>query len=332
MDAATRNDERLALNSSSFRVAAFIVYNTFVRVSGRRKSIVFFVTFGACLVVLAVALNVGWILLNWRQLALLVLGIIFFVAIISGLVLNTIFLVREIRRNEQHDAFINAVTHELKTPLASIRLYLQTLQTREVDEARRRDFYNVMLEDSNRLLHTVEQVLRAGRTGDRRRQINKGVIDLCEMVRESVELTRTRYNLSEDSLRYTNSLPVDEAAMVFGDSDELRAAFSNLLDNAVKYSDGEVLITAEVSAIDERRVAVRISDRGIGIPRAELKRIFKRFYRAPGHFMKRFKGTGLGLFIVRSIVKKHGGRAFAESEGEGRGSTFTIQLPRTTRR
>jgi signal transduction histidine kinase len=303
-----------------------------VRVSGRRKSIVFFVTFGACLVALAIALNVGWILLNWRQLALLVLGIIFFIAIISGLVLNTIFLVREIRRNEQHDAFINAVTHELKTPIASIRLYLQTLQTREVDEAKRREFYNVMLEDSNRLLHTVEQVLRAGRTGDRRRQINTGVIDIGEMARESVELARTRYNLTEDSLRFTNSLPEGEPALVFGDAEELRAAFSNLLDNAVKYSDDEVLITTEVAAIDERRVAVSIKDRGIGIPRAELKRIFKRFYRAPGHFMKRFKGTGLGLFIVRSIVKKHGGRAFAESEGEGRGSTFTIQLPRTIKR
>src|ERR687885_329496 len=131
-----------------------------MRVTGRRKSVYFFMALGACLVVLAVALNVGWVLLNWRELALLILGIIFFVVIIGGLVLNTTFLVREIRRNEQHDAFINAVTHELKTPLASIRLYLETLKTREVDEARRREFYNVMLEDSNRLLQTVEQVLR----------------------------------------------------------------------------------------------------------------------------------------------------------------------------
>jgi signal transduction histidine kinase len=303
-----------------------------VRVSGRRKSVVFFVTLGSCLVALAIALNVGWILLNWRELALLILGIIFFVVIIAGLVLNTTFLVREIRRNEQHDAFINAVTHELKTPLASIRLYLETLQTREVDEARRRHFYGIMLEDSNRLLQTVEQVLRAGRTGDRRRQINKSVIDLGELVEESVQLTRTRYNLTTDALRYLNSLPDDKPALVLGDAEELRAAVSNLLDNAVKYSDREVSITAEISAMDEKRVSVRISDQGIGIPRAQLKRIFKRFYRAPGHFMKRFKGTGLGLFIVRSIVKKHGGHVFAESEGEGRGSTFTMQLPRNSKR
>src|SRR5687767_1468675 len=107
-------------------------------VSGRRKSVIFFITLGACLVSLAIALYVGWILLNWRQVALLILGIIFFSLIIFGVVLNTIFLVREIRRNEQHDAFINAVTHELKTPLASIRLYLETLKTRKVRSEERR--------------------------------------------------------------------------------------------------------------------------------------------------------------------------------------------------
>src|SRR5947209_5433921 len=133
----------------------------------RRKSIAFFVTLGACLVALTVALNVGWILLNWRQVALLIFGIIFFFAIIAGVVLNTIFLVREIRRNEQHNSFINAVTHELKTPIASIQLYLETLQTREVDEGRRREFYDIMLADSKRLLQTVEQVLQAGQVGAR---------------------------------------------------------------------------------------------------------------------------------------------------------------------
>src|ERR687889_1991206 len=125
-----------------------------MRIGGRRKSAVFFLTFGICLVVLALALNVGWILLNWREVALLVLGIIFFGLIITGLVLNTTFLIREIRRNEQHDAFINAVTHELKTPLASMRLYLETLKTRDLDEAQRDEFYDIMLADSNRLLQT----------------------------------------------------------------------------------------------------------------------------------------------------------------------------------
>ena len=293
----------------------------------RRKSVAFFITLGVSLVLLAIALNVGWIILNWREVAFLVLGIILFVLLIFGLILNTTFLIREIRRNEQHDAFINAVTHELKTPIASIRLYLETLKTREVDEDQRREFYNIMLADSERLLSTVEQVLRAGRTGLRRRRIANSVIDVDEMVRECLERTRLRYGLNENHIVYTES-PDAKGARVSGDPDELRAAFSNLLDNAVKYSDDEVCVSVSVSAIDDKRVAVRVADKGIGIPSAQLKRIFKRFYRVPGRFMARVKGTGLGLFIVDSVVAKHGGRVFAESKGLGQGSTFTIQLPK----
>jgi len=127
-----------------------------------------------------------------------------------------------------------------------------------------------------------------------------------------------------------NESPEASSAKVSGDIDELRAAFSNLLDNAVKYSDDEVKVSVSVSALDERRVAVRVVDTGIGIPSAQLKRIFKRFYRVPGRFMARVKGTGLGLFIVHSVVTKHGGRVFAESRGLGQGSTFTVHLPRVS--
>lgn len=296
-------------------------------VSARRKSVIFFITLGACLVALAVALYVGWILVNWRQVALLILGIIFFSVIIVGVVLNTIFLVREIRRNEQHDAFINAVTHELKTPLASIRLYLETLKSRNVDAEQRAQFYDIMLADSDRLLQTVEQVLRAGRASHRRRGLNPTIVDLREVVRECLDLTRVRHNLAPEALNYDESL-AGESARVAGDADDLRAAVSNLLDNAIKYSDRDVRVSVEVSNVDEKHVAVRIADRGIGIPRGQLKRIFKRFYRAPGLVMARVKGTGLGLFIVHSIVERHGGRVFAESPGAGQGSTFTIQLPR----
>ena len=116
--------------------------------------------------------------------------------------------------------------------------------------------------------------------------------------------------------------------MILGDADELRAAISNLIDNAIKYSDGNVDVSVEVGAADDKRAAVRVTDRGVGVPRDELKRIFKRFYRAPRRVATRVKGAGLGLFIVRSIVSKHGGKTFAESEGEGMGSVFTIELPR----
>jgi signal transduction histidine kinase len=296
-------------------------------VSGRRKSIAFFITLGACLVALAIALNIGWILLNAREVALLVFGIIFFLLIITGLVLNTTFLIREIRRNEQHDAFINAVTHELKTPLASIRLYLETLKTRDIDKDKRREFYDVMLADSDRLLQTVEQVLRAGQSGQHRRKLNLRKVDVGELVLECVDLTRVRHNLSPDSVSFAEVVN-GARPQVKADADELRAAISNLLDNAVKYSTKDIQISVEVAVLDDKKVAVRIEDRGIGIPSAQLKRIFNRFYRAPGRVMARIKGTGLGLFIVRSVVERHGGRVFAESEGPGHGSKFTIQLPR----
>jgi two-component system, OmpR family, sensor histidine kinase SenX3 len=299
-----------------------------MRLMSHRKSVAFFVAFGACLVALALALNVGWILLNWRQVTLLVFGVIFFMAIIVGIVLNTIFLVREMRRNEQHDGFINAVTHELKTPIASTRLYLETLQTRDVDEIHRKKFYAVMLTDTDRLLRTVEQVLQAGRTGQRRRRIHRSVIDLGAVVQECLQTLPSHLYRSDGAIQYSESLDDESRPLVLGDVDELRAAVSNLIDNALKYSPQLPRVSVEVVVSDERRLAVRVKDAGVGIPQGELKRVFKRFYRIPGRVTYQVKGSGLGLFIVRSVVERHGGRVFAESAGEGMGSTFTILLPR----
>lgn len=293
-----------------------------------RKSVYFFTILCTCLVALAVALNVGWIVFHWRQLALLIFGVLFFLLIIAGLVLNTIYLVREIRRNEQHDSFINAVTHELKTPIASIRLYLETLRKHELSEEKRQEFYEVMLHENDRLLHTVEQVLRASRSGYQNRAILTTAIDLATLVRDCVLLTRQRMNLPGESLLYSDNLAAEEKAWVRGDTDELRTAITNLIDNAIKYSTDQIKVNIEVVTLDKSRVAVRVTDQGIGIPRGELKQIFKRFYRAPRRVANRVKGTGLGLFIVRSVIARHGGKAYAESRGEGLGSTFTIQLPR----
>jgi two-component system sensor histidine kinase SenX3 len=288
-------------------------------IGGHRKSIAFFIALGACLVALAVTLNIGWIVINWRTGIMLVLGIIFFPLIIAGMVLNTIFLVREIRRNEQHDNFINAVTHELKTPIASIRLYLETLMSRQLDEPKRMEFYDIMLADCDRLFGTVEQVLRAGRT-PRSGQHDRVKIELAPLVQECLSIARKRHHLPPEALNYSGA----ERPIVAGDPDDLQAAVLNLIDNAIKYSGSHVRVKVEVARLDTKRVAVRVRDQGIGIPDTELKRIFKRFYRIPG---MRAKGTGLGLFIVRAVIKKHGGKVYAESGGTGRGSIFTIELP-----
>jgi signal transduction histidine kinase len=300
-----------------------------MRITTRTKAIAFFITLGACLVALAVVLNVSWIVFHWRQVVPLVFGIIFFGVIIAGMVVNTIFLVREIRRNEQQDSFLNAVTHELKTPIASIRLYLETLQSRNVDEEQRTGFYRIMLEDTDRLLGTVEQVLKAGETkhgSDRRKWVE---LDFGEIVRDAVELARVRKNIGKDALRFAGE--PQEELLVMGNAEELRTAVFNLLDNAVKYSGENPRITVSILRPDIDSVLLRVHDEGVGISRAELKRVFKRFYRAQNPLSGEVKGTGLGLFIVRSIARRHGGDAYAQSAGEGSGSTFTLKLPRVHR-
>jgi two-component system, OmpR family, sensor histidine kinase SenX3 len=313
-----------------------------VRIISRQKAIYFFLTLGVCLAGLAIAVGSGWIILNWREGIRVFLGIIFFGAIVAGLVLNTIFLIREIRRNEQHDSFINAVTHELKTPIASIRLYLQTLQRLEVEEAQRRQFYELMVLDTDRLLHTVEQVLKAGEAAQKKSPPQRLPVEFDTLVRECMELARTRHHLQPGDLEYRESLSLSPnssssspssslnggGARMLGDPEELRTAVSNLLDNAVKYSPDGVHISVELDAPDDERLVLRVRDCGVGIPQQELKRIFKRFYRVTQRSLSQVKGTGLGLFIVRSIARKHGGRVFAQSEGAGKGTTVTLELPR----
>jgi two-component system, OmpR family, sensor histidine kinase SenX3 len=297
-----------------------------MRIASRGKTIAFFITLGACAVGLAIALNITWIIINWKEVVPMVLGIFFFGFIIAGLVLNTIFLVREIRRNEQQDSFLNAVTHELKTPIASIRLYLETLQKRPVEDSQRHDFYRIMLEDTDRLLGTVEQVLKA-RHGANSNQ--KQEVDFSTLVRDSLELARLRHKLTTQELRF--GAGPDQGITLLGNPEELRTAVGNLLDNAVKYSGKSKEIVVDVLSPNIDTVILQVRDKGIGIPKPELKRIFKRFYRVRTLASGPMKGTGLGLFIVRSIARRHGGEVLAESEGEGRGSTFTMRLPRVYR-
>jgi len=299
-----------------------------MRISSRRGTIVFFIILGIGLVALAVALNVGWIILNWREGVLLFFGIVFFALLIAGMVVNTIFLVREVRRSEQHDSFINAVTHELKTPVASIRLHLETLQRRELPEGRKQEFYRLMLRDTDRLTETVEQVLRAGRAGDKKTGRDKADVDFSQLVRDCMDSIRSRYHLQQDALRYQESAANGNGVHVRGNLEDLRIAVSNVLDNAIKYSGEHVDVQVRLESSEGKRVILSVQDQGVGIPPEDLKRVFRRFYRITHRSLAQVKGTGLGLFIVKSIAKKHGGRAFAVSEGEGQGTTVVIELPK----
>ncbi len=300
-----------------------------MRITSRRGTIVFFLCLGIGLVALAVALNVGWIILNWRLRVLLFFGVVFFAVIIAGMIVNTTFLLREIRRSEQHDSFINAVTHELKTPVASIRLHLETLQRRDLPEPQKQEFYRVMLSDTDRLTETVEQVLRAGRAGDKKAGREKSAIDFRQVVRDCMEAARIRHHLPAEALRYEEASSNGAGMRVLGNDEDLRTAVFNVLDNAIKYSGDRVDVRVRLAAPDEKHVVLSVQDHGVGIPPDDVKSIFKRFYRVSHRSLAHVKGTGLGLFIVQSIAKKHGGKVFAESAGEGQGTTVTMELPRS---
>jgi two-component system, OmpR family, sensor histidine kinase SenX3 len=296
-------------------------------VTRRQKAIAFFVALCVLLVGAAVSLNIGWILINARRLTPLLFGIVLFALIIAGLIVYTVFLVLEIKRNEDHQTFINAVTHELKTPIASMRLYLQTLQSRDIDEERRRQFYDIMLADAERLNHTVEQVLKAGVLSQKPQAVSHSPVDIAELARECRNLALVRHHLNPESIALQTH--DDGPLIVSGDADGLRTVLTNLLDNAVKYSGDTVQVAVSVAAPAPDTVWVRVQDRGVGIPRKHLKRIFNRFYRVQARGIHQIKGTGLGLYIVKSITRAHGGRVFAQSEGEGRGAMFTVELPRS---
>jgi signal transduction histidine kinase len=184
-----------------------------------------------------------------------------------------------------------------------------------------------MLLDADRLLNTVEQVLRAGQASHKHSPIQKTEIDFSTLVQECVDVASVRHHLQPGALRYEAS--VNGNAKVKGDPEELRTAVSNVLENAVKYSGNRVDIAVRLHAMDDRRLVLQVQDKGVGIPAHELKRVFKRFYRVQSRGLRNIKGTGLGLFIVRSIARKHGGNVFAASEGEGKGTTITMELPRS---
>jgi two-component system, OmpR family, sensor histidine kinase SenX3 len=297
-----------------------------MNITRRRGAIAFFITLGALLVGGLVALNIGWIILHGRAFALAILGTILISLLIAGVTFNTVFLVREIRRNERQDSFLNAVTHELKTPIASIRLYLETLQRRATSEEQKQEFYKIMLSDSDRLLATVEQVLKAGQLGQRHRQQNRTLINLGALVADCIAITLQRHHLRPDSIVLE---PISGSVRLHtnGIAEDLRTAVINVLDNAVKYSPEGVHIRCSMAIANYTSIALKITDTGVGLEPSQFKRIFNRFYRAPGRSMAKIKGTGLGLFLVRNIARQHGGDATASSPGPGRGTTITITLP-----
>ena len=296
-----------------------------MNITRRRGAIALTITLGAILVGVSIYLNISYIVLHKGRVLSLVFGILLFGLLVAGVVLNTIFLVRELRRNERQDSFLNAVTHELKTPIASIRLYLETLQRRDVPEAQRREFYSAMHADSDRLLATVEQVLKAGELGTRRCH-DRVLLELAPLVEDCISITLQRHHLPDDAIRL-DPVPGSVRLYVRGIAEDLSTAVMNVLENAIKYSPNGVHVLCSIAIVRHTLLVLTVTDTGVGLPPNQNKRIFKRFYRVPGRNAVRIKGTGLGLFLVHTIARQHGGDVTAASPGPNLGTTITLTLP-----
>jgi two-component system, OmpR family, sensor histidine kinase SenX3 len=291
-----------------------------------------YVAMGVALIVVAVILTVAWQILANPQTAgravgparavAYFFGSLLFLLLIAGLVLIVILLLREVRLNERQSNFVSAVTHELKTPVASLKLYLDTLEYRQVPAERRAEFYRTMRQDIDRLTMTINHVLNAAMYTDRP-VADPRPVDLSRVASRAVDLTLTRFQLPKDAIRVTTP----ETVRVAGDPEALETALLNLLDNAVKYSKDGLGIEVETWGDADGQAHVRVTDQGIGMSRTHLPFIFTRFYRIGAEVRRTRKGTGLGLFIVRAIVKGHRGTIAADSPGPDRGSSFTISLP-----
>ena len=297
-----------------------------------RRSIGQPLTIGIVLMLLLISLAVGWQVLVWSGLRpsgfegldwlMLVLGTLFFVLVMIGLVWLCVWLIQEMRLNQRQQAFVDAVTHELKTPLASFRLYIDTLSRHDPPAEKRTEFLDHMRQDLDRLDRTVGQVLAAARAEAPGRRPMRDRVDLRGLLSECIDQVRKRYRLPADAVKL-NSSPADA---VRGDSAELGLIFNNLLENAVKYSEDPVDVQVGVSPTLDGRMEVEISDSGIGIPPWELRKIFQRFYRVGRDVQRKVAGLGLGLFVVRNLVRRQGGSVVARSEGSGRGSRFVVTL------
>jgi signal transduction histidine kinase len=297
------------------------------------KSISVPIILGSVTVPLALALLVGWSVLFGQNIArshdftgdvwLLVLGSISFIVIIAVLVLLSIFLAREILEVRRQDSFIDSVTHELKSPLASLKLCLETLGRDHLDVAPREQLRRMMLNDVDRLASFIDDVLQSSRLAHQNAPTHAADLDLAELVRSCVDAMAARHQIPEGTI----AVLVPDEMVLATDRAALEIVLKNLVDNAIKYSDRPPVVAVRAFYDKRDRPVLEVEDHGVGIALPHRKRIFQRFYRVNDEQVRSRKGTGLGLFVASSLVRSLGGSIEAISEGEGKGTTMRVVLP-----
>ena len=290
----------------------------------QRSSLAWPIVLVAILVPLIVALMVIWIVnqTQARHWVLLVIGVIFITLILAGVVAYFYWIIREMRLNRRQANFLDAVTHELKSPIASLKLCLQTLDLRNVTADQSRELHRYMLEDIQRLDGLIDHMLMVARLADETRPIDTEEVSLPVMLRGCVEEIRRRYQLGEGQVQ----LDCQECT-VRCQPKELEIVFLNLLDNAVKYGGEPPQVSVDCRPSRRGRAIARISDNGSGVGFDMRHKIFQRFYRGGSELERTTKGTGLGLHIVKSLVGRMRGRVSVHSRGSLPGATFEVDLP-----
>ncbi len=252
----------------------------------------------------------------------LVWGLILLVMILGGMYFIFIYLARQININRLYDSFIASVTHELKTPLASIQLYLETLLYRPVPPEKEREFLDFMMRDTHRLRKLINSILDISALEQNKMNFNFQIFPVEKLVKELVVEAREQFKIDAETIEIQGKAP----CLCRVDREAFKTVFDNLIDNARKYSAGDFHLTVRMYCTVQK-FFLEFTDRGIGLAEKDRKNVFNKFYRVSGPDIPNVKGTGLGLYLVREIVRSHGGKISVFSEGLNRGCTFKIELP-----
>lgn len=291
----------------------------------KRRRLHWPITLSALLMALNITLMVCWILLlaQLRSWSALTIGTVVFAVMLVGLSLYMLLTIKEVRLNRRQANFVDSVTHELKTPIASLRLYLETLQMRQLDEPQRREFFGVMEQELARLDRLISQLLEAGRLDAIGQESEPEDVELEPLLRRCAEAACVHHRRTGQEVFTFQAMP----AVVRARRMVLEMIFGNLLDNAVKYAGEQPAVEVQVLVQPRGRVITRIADNGQGIPPKMRKKIFRMFFRGGDELQRAKKGTGLGLYIVRTLVHLIGGKIRVTDRPGGLGSVFEVELP-----